>query len=138
MPRHLPGELGGDLVAIDRLDDVEQRHCLLRLVGLQRSDQMQFDIGKFGLEDRPFRLGLLHPVFAEDAVAGFEQRPDGSGFESLGDGDERHRAGRPAGCRFRRGDLRLDRAKPDHCLIHADFHCRELQAAGVDGSGKAW
>ena len=43
-PRHLGPQHAGELVAVDRLDDVEQRHRLARLVGLQRPDEVQFDV----------------------------------------------------------------------------------------------
>jgi hypothetical protein len=89
---HLLGQFPGDLFAVDRLDDVEQRHRLLGLVGLQRADQMQFDVGEFRLQRRPFALRLLHPVFAEDALAGLDHRADVILAESLGDGDQRDRA----------------------------------------------
>src|SRR5262245_30196810 len=38
------GDLAGDLVAVDRLDRVEQRYRLPGLVGLQGTDEMQLDI----------------------------------------------------------------------------------------------
>ena len=40
-PGHFLGELGGKLVAIDRVDRVEERHRIARLVRLQRADEMQ-------------------------------------------------------------------------------------------------
>ena len=45
LPRHLLGERRGQLVAVDGLDDVEQRDRVPGLVGLQRADQVQLDIG---------------------------------------------------------------------------------------------
>ncbi len=41
-PLHLGLQHARELVAIDGLDHIEQRHRLARLVGLQRPDQMQF------------------------------------------------------------------------------------------------
>src|ERR1041384_6726281 len=55
---------------VDRLYDVEQRHRLPHLVGLQGTDEMQFDIGEFLLQRSPFGLRLLQPAFAEHAMAG--------------------------------------------------------------------
>ena len=42
---HFCRQHAGEFLAIDGLDDVEQRHRLARLVGLQRPDQVQLDIG---------------------------------------------------------------------------------------------
>ncbi len=50
----------------------------LHLVGLQRPDQVQGEIGKFLAQRREFRLRLLHPVLAEDAMAGGERVAHGS------------------------------------------------------------
>ena len=55
--------------AIDRMDGVEQRHRFLRLVGLQRADQVQLEVRMLLAQRRPFRLGLLHAVLAEHALA---------------------------------------------------------------------
>ena len=63
-------------IAVDRLDDVEQRHRIRHLVGLQRSDEMQLDIAMGRLERRPFRACLLHPVFPERPLAGGDHRHD--------------------------------------------------------------
>ena len=60
----------GQLRPVQGLDHVEQRHRLLDLVGLQRPDQVQFQVGKFAFQRRKFALRLLHPVLAEQALAG--------------------------------------------------------------------
>jgi len=52
------------------LDHVEQRHGVFDFVGLQGADQVQLQIGKLAFQSRIFRLGFLHPVFAEQALAG--------------------------------------------------------------------
>ena len=44
--------------------------------------------GKRCAQRRPFGLGLLHAVLAEQAMAGFEHGQDVLGVEGLGDGDE--------------------------------------------------
>jgi hypothetical protein len=80
---HFGGKCGGDLLAIDRLDRVEQRHRFLRLVRLQRADQVEVDARLFGLEAGPFRLRLLHPVLAEYALAGLDDRTDVIGRKGL-------------------------------------------------------
>ncbi len=54
---------------------------------------MEFDIRETLFQGRPFALGLLHAVFAEDAVTGVEHREDRGGIVGLGDGHERHLGG---------------------------------------------
>ena len=63
----------------------------LRLVGLQRPDQVQLDAGVALAQRRPLGLRLLHAVLAEPAVAGIEHRRDVLGAEGLGDGDQMNR-----------------------------------------------
>ena len=58
-----------DARPIDRMDRVEQRQRFLRLVGLQRPDQMQREIGMALADRRPFAFGFLHAVFAEGFLA---------------------------------------------------------------------
>ena len=108
---HLLGERAGDLVAVDGVDGVEQGDGILRLVGLQRADQVQLDSRRFQAQRRPFAHRLLHPVLAEDPLAAGDHRPDRRGVEGLRDGDQAHRAGRPSGHRFRRGDAAADFAE---------------------------
>ena len=88
LPADLSRNGGCDLLAVDRLHNVEKRHGLFCLVGLQRSDQMKFQIRKFRLQRRPFALRLLHTVLAEDAVAGLDDRTDRFGREGLRDDDK--------------------------------------------------
>ena len=115
----LLGKLGGDLFAVDGLDAVEQRHRLLRLVGLQRADQVQFDVGEFLLQRRPFALRFLHAVFAEDALAGLDDRTDVGGLEGLRDGDQRHRARLALRLGGRRDDRLTDGLELFDGLVHA-------------------
>ena len=95
------GERGGDLLAVDRLDDVESLDRLARLVALQGPDQMKLDRlverGREGPELAPFRHRLLHPVLAEPRLAAERDgRPDVVGGKGLGHGDELDLLGRPA------------------------------------------
>ncbi len=131
LPGHLLGEFGGDLFAVDRLDDIEQRYGFLGLVGLQRADQMQLDVGKFCLQRGPFALRLLHAVLAEDALAGFDHRADDVGIECLGDGDKGNAACRTIGLALGGGDFVTDGFQIIERVGHAS--CPK-----VDGSGKAW
>ena len=87
----------GELGPIERFDDIEKPHSLARLVGLQGADEMKLRRRIIRLEPGPFGESFLDPIFAEDAVAGLKQRADRLSLEGLGDGDERDRAGRPAG-----------------------------------------
>ena len=98
----------GDLLAIDRLDHVESLDRLVRLVALQRADEMQFD----GFADRcgasaqvrPFGLRLLHPILAEhDLPAVADRRPYRVGGEGLGDRHQRDVLGSCARSRGRGG-----------------------------------
>ena len=85
---HLLGDGCGDLGPVDGVDRIEQGDGLLGLVGLQRADQVQLDVGIALAQRRPLGLGLLHAVLAEQAMAGVEDGLDMLGAERLGDGDE--------------------------------------------------
>ena len=90
----------------------------LRLVGLQRADQMQLDVGKACLQRRPFALRLLHAVLAEDALAGLEDRPDVVGSKVLETATSvTAPASRPASL-LGGGDLRLDRENCSNGVAH--------------------
>jgi len=109
---HLLGDGARDLFPVDGVDGVEQLDRLLGLVGLQRADQMQFDLGKFGFQRRPFGLRLLHAVLAEAALAGLQNGNDRRGFERLGDRDQFH-VGGIALCPARdNGEPRFDLPEP--------------------------
>src|SRR3546814_20377018 len=73
---HRDGERRHQRRPVDRMDGVEQPDCVYRLVGLKLPDQMQFNIGIDGLQLRPFRLRLLHPVPAEHTLTGVHARAD--------------------------------------------------------------
>ncbi len=77
--------------AVDRMNGVEQRHRFLRLVRLQRPDQVQRQPVVTRPDLRPFGLGLLHAILAEHPLAGCDRLFDGIGAESLGDRDQGHR-----------------------------------------------
>ena len=94
---HFCAQRCSDPFAIDRLDHVEDGERVAHLVRLQWSDQVQFGVGPALLECRPFRLRLLHPVLAEDALACRQHRPDRLGWEGFRDADERDSRALPAG-----------------------------------------
>ncbi len=82
------GEFGGkrprELFPVDRLDHIEQRDGLSDLVGLQRPDQMELDIGKRVPERGPFAGGFLDTVLAEDTMTRLEHRTNFLGGVSFG------------------------------------------------------
>jgi hypothetical protein len=118
LPGDFLGQFGGDLVAVDGLDHVEQGDRVPGLVGLQRSDQAQLDIGELGLQCRPFGLRLLDPVFTEHALAGVDGRADRGGVEGLGNGHQRHRPGGPVVLFLRAGDFGPDGGKSGDDVVH--------------------
>ena len=77
------------------MDAVEQPHRFFRLVRLQLANEMQFDfavrIAQFG----PFLCRLLHPVFAENALARRDQRGDALRRMRLADRHKRDVPGPP-------------------------------------------
>jgi len=71
------------------MDAIEQRHRVLGLVGLKLADQMQRKVAMLLAQRGPLRLGFLHAVFAEYALARLDQRQDRVGAVRLADGDQR-------------------------------------------------
>ena len=93
---HLAGESLGDAIAINRLDHIKQGHGIAGLVGLQRTGQVQLDIGKAGAQFWPLLLGLLHTIFPEQPLPGLKVRHHGFSAKGLGHGDELDFGGRRA------------------------------------------
>ena len=71
------------------MDGIEQRQRLARLVGLQRTDEMQLDVREFACERAPFGLRLLHAVLPEDALTRRKHGPYRVKPETFRDGDQR-------------------------------------------------
>src|SRR5262245_8663362 len=99
--------------AVDRLDGVEARRCLPRLVRLQVADEMPADRQVRGLVHLAQRF--LHFVLPEVDLTGRGCGADGVSGEGFGDGDEAdaggiavHPAGRPRDARANVGQVRLD------------------------------
>ena len=65
------------------MNGIEQCDRILCLIGLQWSDEVQFEIGEFRSQCRPFALRFLHPVFAKDALPGGDHGANGRRLESL-------------------------------------------------------
>lgn len=114
---HFRSERTGNLVAVDRLDDIEQGNRLGRLVRLQRANQVKFEACCLRLQFRPLALSFLHPVFTEDPLACRDHRPNGIGIEGLGNSDQRDGALGPIS-RF------LSRLNPAHDILQPllNFH----------------
>lgn len=92
---HFFGQSGHQLFAVDRLNDVKQGNGISRLVALQGSNQVQFNIGKVFLQVGPFLLSFLHAVFTKQPLPRHENRPDGIFALGFGDRNERNAAGWP-------------------------------------------
>ena len=72
--RHRPAKRRDQRGPIDRVDRIEQRDRVFRLVRLELTDQVKLDVGPGLAQGGPFRLRFLNPVLAENAVPGGEQR----------------------------------------------------------------
>ena len=136
------GKGGGDLLAVDRLDDVEGLDRLARLVGLQRADQVKLDrLADFGCaraQVAPFRDRLLHAIFSEPRLAADgDRRPDLVGGECLGDGDQLDRIRRPAAVARAPRDLLPQRGEAPNRVQGAvvnEVSQSRLQSLGDAGS----
>ena len=91
LERQRPGELG----PVDGLDDIAEPDGGARLVGLQRTDEVEADIVEGGFQRWPLGFRLLHPVLAEDAMAGRQRGTDAVLAMGLRDGDEGDRVTPP-------------------------------------------
>ncbi len=100
------------------MDAVEQPRRVLRLVGLQLSDEMQFRIGMAFTERGPFGGGFLHAVFAEHPVTGGKQWLDRLGRVRLTDSHQRHLPGFAARNGAGAGNAVVDFGEAQRC-IHA-------------------
>lgn len=94
---HGLGEGEGELWAVQGFDDIGETHGVARLVGLQRADDVQPQVGVARAELRELGGRLLHAVLAEDALPGGERGLDGLDRIGLGDGDELCGPWRPPG-----------------------------------------
>lgn len=100
----------GEFWAVERMDRIEQLQRFADLVALQRPDKMKFDIGKTLTQLRPFGLGFLHAILAENAMTGFQHRKNSVGLMRFGDGHQncfRRRRYRRLSCRVNPGKYGL-------------------------------
>ena len=110
---------------VDGVDDVEQRHCLTRLIGLQGANQVQFDLREPLPQGRPLVLAFLHPVLAVHLLAGQDDLLDDLGGHGLGCRHESDRRHVPAGAR-----ARVRERAPDCCQA-----CRRIVVGSAAGGG---
>jgi hypothetical protein len=108
-------------------DDPRPKYYMLEMFPYPSGDIHMGHVRNYAMGDvvarfrRAMGFNVLHPVFAEYAVPGLEQRLDGRRVERLGDGDDRNRARRAAGRPFGGYDARLHLAEFDDCPVHAGF-----------------
>lgn len=115
---HRPGEGRDEAGPVQRMDRVEQLHCLVGLVRLQPADEMEVHIGIALAQRGPFGLGFLDAVFAEDAAAGLDQRGYGFGGMGLADGDESDLGALAAGEAAGVGDAVFETGQQGGCTFH--------------------
>ena len=93
---HFVSQRPGNLFAVHGLNGIEHGNRLLGLVGLQRTDQTQLEIGKILAQCGPFACCFLHPVLAKHPVPKIENRSNAVGFMGLGNRNERYAGPLPA------------------------------------------
>ncbi len=98
---HRLGQLFREFGPVDGFYDVEQRDGFLDLIGLQRTDEMQNQVGVFRLEDGEFGRRLLHAVFSKNPLSGQQRLADRVRVMRLADRDQRDGT-RVAPCRHGR------------------------------------
>jgi len=112
----LQGQAFGDTLAIDRLDHIEEGDRVGGLIGLQRPDEVEFDLRP---PSRPALHGFLNAVFTEDALAGVQHRFHGGPGLLFRNRRQTHRSGIATRGPDRDVDPAPDRSK---WAVHAGFH----------------
>ena len=124
------------------MNRVEQCDSLLRLVGLQRADQVQLDLlvarRIFFLERRPFGLGLLHAIFAEHAMPDLDHRLDGIGGKGLRHRNERDLGDVAIGVATGARDVGRDSGEPRGGVGRGDGVRHGLMGAGFRPGNQAF
>src|SRR5690606_33841590 len=115
---HCFSQRGDQTRPVERMDRIEQRHRLVRLVRLKLPDEMQRNARMPLAQHGPFALRFLHPVLAERALPGLDQRRDGLRSMGLADGDQRHLAPLAPGDAAGVGDTVLDSGEAGSCAFH--------------------
>jgi len=109
---HLGRHGARDLLPVNGMDRIEQRHSIRRLVRLQRPDEMQNDVRKIGAKPRPLGAGLLNAVFAEVPLTGRQNRANGIRVKRLRDRDKAGAGGLAPNLAGRFRDTSLHAFKP--------------------------
>src|SRR5690606_16583180 len=125
---HRLGQRGNEARPVERMDRVEQRDSLIRLVRLQLADEVQLDNRKALAQRRPLGLRFLHPVLAEHTLAGLDQRDDRLGGMGLADGDQRDLVALAPRDAAGAGDPLVDRLKQGGCAFHARRYSEGMRA----------
>jgi hypothetical protein len=86
---HRLPERGDEARAVERVDAIEQRHRVRRLVRLQAADEVQLGVRPALAQRGPLAGRFLHAVLAEYALTGLEQRRDRLARVRLADRDQR-------------------------------------------------
>ena len=81
-----PGKRQDQRFAIDRMHDIEQCDCIVRLVRLKLPDEVKLYVRKIGAQGWPFSLRFLHTVLTEPSVSRFEQRTNRGSVVGFRDG----------------------------------------------------
>lgn len=81
-----PGKRQDQRFAIDRMYDIEQCDCIVRLVRLKLPDEVKLYVRKIGAQGWPFSLRFLHTVLTEPSVSRFEQRTNRCSVVGFRDG----------------------------------------------------
>lgn len=109
-PFHGRRKRTGEFRPVERLDDVEQRHGIAGLVGLQRADKVQLKIRIRRPPMRPATMRLLNAILPEDALTGGQGRLDPPVRLLLGHGHE-----------VRRRVSRLGQSAQQTCTARRNF-----------------
>ena len=115
---HRPGQGLYQARPVERMNGVEQRDGILRLVRLQLADQVQLHRRMRFAQAGPFALRFLHAVFAEMPLAFAQQRLDRVRRMHLAHRDQRHVFGLAPRDLARLGDIRANLAQRSVCLFH--------------------
>ena len=105
-----------------------------RLVGLQRADQVQLEVGILGLQRGELLLRLLHAVLAEYALAHVQKLAHPVGAMGLGDGDQGDGSRIAAGRARRGGNVLTNFGQTVGACGHASRLNRAVIASALLGS----
>ena len=76
---------------VHSVDRIKELHRLSGFIGLQRTNEMKFDIVVSRPERRPLGARFLHPILAKNPLTLPQDWLDRVGTECFGNSDQRHR-----------------------------------------------